>query len=274
MHLAQSATASEPTGFTGWVVDLMEVLGGPGAGLIIALENVFPPLPSELVLPLAGFTASQGNMGLISAIFWTTLGSLVGALALYGIGAALGRKRTRALATRMPLVKLSDVDKTEAWFAKHGTKAVFFGRMLPLFRSFISVPAGIERMRIGPFALLTTAGSLIWNTLFVLAGYLLGENWHLVEQYAGVFSKAVVAAVLLAIVYFVVNRIRQNRRESDDESPTELLEPVEDDEAPTQLIHQTNSTESATRLLEQARPARPDEPPRRTEAPTERVRRW
>lgn len=251
MLAVASAGTAELTGFTGWVVGIMETLGGPGAGLIIALENVCPPLPSELILPLAGFTASRGDMGLLSAIFWTTLGSLLGALALYGIGAGLGRERTRALAARIPLVKLSDIDKTEAWFLKHGTKAVFFGRMLPLFRSFISVPAGVERMPLGTFALLTTIGSLFWNTAFVLAGYMLGQNWHVVEQYAGMFSKGVVAAVLLAMGYFVIARIRANRRDSAlAEAPTEVFERVPSGsfaEAPTDVLDRVGDSTPAHR---------------------------
>ncbi|MCI2423404.1 DedA family protein [Saccharopolyspora sp. K220] len=231
-----AATSAEPTGFTAWVIAVMEALGGPGAGLIIALENVFPPIPSEVILPLAGFTASQGGMSLIGAILWTTLGSLVGALALYGIGAKLGRDRTRAIAAKLPLVKVSDIDKTEAWFAKHGVKAVFFGRMIPLFRSFISIPAGVERMRLTAFVLFTTLGSLIWNTVFVLAGYLLGEHWYLVEEYGGLLSRAVLITAILTIAAFVVLRIRNNRRERESaEAPTVQFARIHS-EAPTEEI--------------------------------------
>ncbi len=222
MNVTYLASAGEQEGgIVGWVTSVMEALGGPGAGLLIALENLFPPLPSEIILPLAGFTASQGSMSLPGAIFWTTLGSIVGALALYGVGALLGRDRTRAIADKLPLIKLSDVDKTEAWFAKHGTKAVFFGRMVPIFRSLISIPAGIERMSLVTFLIFTTLGSLIWNTALTMAGYLLGESWWVVEQYVGVFSKAVAAIVALALVYFVVARLvqsRRNRNHSDDRS--------------------------------------------------------
>ena len=139
------AAAAEPalTGLAAWAVDVMETLGAPGAGLAIALENLFPPLPSEVILPLAGFTASQGSFSLAEVLVWTTLGSVVGALVLYGIGAALGRERTRAIARAVPLVDVADVDRTEAWFLRHGRKAVVLGRMIPLFRSLISVPASI-----------------------------------------------------------------------------------------------------------------------------------
>jgi membrane protein DedA with SNARE-associated domain len=233
------SSAPELTGIVGWVVNLMDSLGAPGVGLAIALENVFPPLPSEVFLPLAGFAASRGDMSVVAAIIWTTLGSLVGALALYGIGAALGRDRLRAIVDRMPLVNLSDVDKAEEWFARHGNKAVFFGRMVPLVRSMISVPAGVERMPLLLFAALTAAGSLIWNTGFVLAGYALGESWPVVEQYAGIASKVVLAVVVLAVLVFVGRRVRQRRNgqadvvaEESADSPTEKL-PVVAAESPT-----------------------------------------
>lgn len=214
MNAAHLAAASEQTnGVVGWVTTVMETIGGPGAGMAIALENLFPPIPSEVILPLAGFTASQGHMSLPGAIAWTTLGSLFGAVVLYAIGALFGRERTRAIAARLPLVKVSDIDRTEAWFARHGGKAVFFGRMVPIFRSFISIPAGIERMPITTFLALTALGSLIWNTVFVLTGYLLGENWRAVERYVGAYSKAVVAVVVLAVAYFVVSRVIKARRD-------------------------------------------------------------
>ena len=148
--LASVATANSDGsalgGVADWAVSVMETIGAPGAGLAIALENLFPPLPSEVILPLAGFTASQGNFSLVAALIWTTLGSVIGAWALYGLGAWLGRRRMRALVSKVPLVDLEDVDKVEAWFNRHGAKAVFFGRMIPIFRSLISIPAGIERM--------------------------------------------------------------------------------------------------------------------------------
>lgn len=192
----------------------MEWLGAPGAGVLIALENIFPPLPSEVILPLAGFTASQGGFHLWEALLWTTAGSVLGALVLYAVGAALGLDRTIAVAGRIPLIQTSDIDKTVAWFRKHGSKAVFFGRMLPVFRSLISIPAGIERMPLPSFLLLTLAGSAIWNTVFVVAGYQLGENWHRVEHYAEYFQYLVIVAVGLAALAFIGHRLRSQRRQS------------------------------------------------------------
>ncbi|WP_433248380.1 DedA family protein [Streptosporangium sp. CA-135522] len=197
---------------TDWLVGLMESLGAPGAGLAIALENLFPPLPSEVILPLAGFTAARGEIDLLDVLLWTTAGSVVGALALYWVGALLGRERTLALAARIPLLKVSDIDKTEAWFLRHGRKTVLFGRMIPIFRSLISIPAGVERMPLGVFTLLTTVGSFIWNAIFVLAGHVLGENWSLVETYVGVGTNVVIALVLLVVLVFVGVRLSERRK--------------------------------------------------------------
>ena len=218
-----STDGSALGGVAEWAVNIMEVIGAPGAGLAIALENLFPPLPSEVILPLAGFAASQGNFSLPAALIWTTLGSVVGALALYLLGAWLGRDRMRRLVSKVPLVDLEDVDKVEAWFNRHGYKAVFFGRMIPIFRSLISIPAGIERMPVWKFLGLTTAGSLIWNSIFVFSGFYLGESWHIVEEYAGVFQKIVIVACILVAVWFVVSKVRSHRRKKSVQPP----EPVE-----------------------------------------------
>jgi membrane protein DedA with SNARE-associated domain len=157
------------TGLVDWSVSLMEVIGPAGAALAIALESVFPPLPSEVVLPMAGLTASLGSFTLAEALIWTTLGSIAGAFLLYGLGAWLGVSRLRAVAAKVPLLHPEDIDRTVAWFTRHGGKAVFFGRMVPLFRSLISIPAGVTRMPLWKFGLLTAAGSALWNTIFVLA---------------------------------------------------------------------------------------------------------
>jgi membrane protein DedA with SNARE-associated domain len=205
-----SAAGEDLDGVAAWAVDLMETLGGPGAGLAIALENLFPPMPSEVILPLAGFTASRGDFTLVSALVWTTLGSMVGAVVMYYLGAALGRERMYAIWDRLPLVSLEDLERTEAWFDRHGTKAVFFGRMVPLFRSLVSVPAGIRRMPLPQFLLLTLAGSAIWNTVFVLAGYQLGERWHLVEGYAGRFQTLVLVVVGVLVAWWLVVKVRRD----------------------------------------------------------------
>jgi len=209
---ALAASGVPDSGLAGWTVDLMDKLGLFGAGLAVSLDNFFPPIPSEIILPLAGFAASQGTFSLAGALVATTIGSVFGACVLYWLGAIFGRDRAAWVFEKTPLLKVSDLERTEAWFAKHGGKAVFFGRMVPIFRSLISLPAGVERMNFAAFFALTTAGSAIWNSIFVIAGYRLGENWDAVEPYASLFQKLVIGLVLLVIAVFVFVRVRELRR--------------------------------------------------------------
>ena len=219
-----SSDTSWLSGLLDWTVSLMDVIGPAGAGVAIALENLFPPLPSEVVLPMAGLAASSGSFTLFEALAWTTAGSIVGALLLYGLGASVGVDRLRRIAARVPLLNPEDVDRTVGWFHRHGSRAVFFGRMIPIFRSLISIPAGVARMPVWRFILLTGAGSLIWNCVFVLAGYLLGESWHIIERYADVLQYLVIGGAALAVAWFAFVRTRAavaaSRRRSS---------PVEDD---------------------------------------------
>jgi len=204
-----------------WVVSLMDLIGPPGAAVAVGLDNLFPPIPSEVILPLAGLAASRGSFTLAEAIGWTTFGSVFGAYILYVLGRVLGADRLTRVAEKIPLMKGEDVTKTVAWFERHGAVAVFFGRMVPLFRSLISIPAGVSKMPWWKFGLLTTAGSLIWNSIFVLAGFFLGENWHVVEQYAGILQNIVLVVVAVLVVWFLVVRIRaavRGRRESTEDA--------------------------------------------------------
>ncbi|WP_415977070.1 DedA family protein [Rhodococcus sp. 077-4] len=209
-----AAADTDLGGIAGWAVNLMEAIGGPGAGIAVAAENFFPPLPSEIILPLAGFTASQGGMSLLSALFWTTAGSVIGAFVLYWLGLKLGRDRMYAIVGKIPFVGTEDLTKADDWFTRHGRSAVFFGRMIPVVRSGISIPAGVSRMPILQFLIYTTLGSLIWNSIFVLAGYFLGENWHYVENYASVFQYVVIGIVVALISWFVVKKLRSRRVEA------------------------------------------------------------
>ncbi|MRK00043.1 DedA family protein [Aeromicrobium yanjiei] len=210
-----ASTGNAPdSGLAGWTVDLMDKLGLFGAGLAVGMDNVFPPIPSEVILPLAGFAASQGTFSLAGALVATTLGSVTGAVILYWLGAIFGRDRAALVFEKVPLLKVSDMEKTEAWFLKHGSAAVFFGRMVPIFRSLISLPAGVEKMNFWLFLLLTTLGSAIWNSIFVVTGYRLGKNWDEVEPYADAFQKLVILAVVVVIVGFVFLRVRDMRRSS------------------------------------------------------------
>ncbi|WP_313451057.1 DedA family protein [Brevibacterium casei] len=213
-----SGAAENLSGFSAWTVRIMETLGPIGVGFLVFLDNIFPPIPSELVLPLAGFTASRGQLSLVLAIVFATIGSVVGAVLLYAIGRWIGLDRIVRVAVKMPLVDVADVHKTVSWFDRHGDKAVFFGRMIPIFRSLISIPAGMRAMPMVKFIFLTAAGSTIWNTVLIVAGFLLGENWSIVETYAGYFQTLVIAVVVIAVVVWIVLKVRSRRRRSRAET--------------------------------------------------------
>jgi membrane protein DedA with SNARE-associated domain len=213
-RVALAATGQDPsqlTGLAGFAVDVVERLGPVGVGLLVAAENLFPPLPSEVILPVAGYVASQGQMDLVLAIIGATLGSYVGALALYWLGALLGRRRLHRIAEKMPLVDVADVEKAEEWFSRYGSAAVLFGRCIPLVRSFISIPAGIERMPLLKFSLYTLLGSAVWNSIFVVAGYQLGTRWTDVGKYSDPINYAVVVVIGLLVIRFVVKRLLRAR---------------------------------------------------------------
>jgi len=231
MNVAQGQ--SELNGIAGWAEGVMESLGEIGVGLLIALENLFPPLPSELILPLAGFTASEGELNVVLVIVAATLGSLFGALALYGLGAFLGHDRACRLADRLPLVDSGEFNKATRWFSEHGNKAVLFGRMVPVVRSLVSVPAGIERMPLVRFSLYTTLGSALWNTIFVLAGYMLREKWHDAEKYANWAMYAVLALFVLWTVKFVVTRLHRDPLPPSDSACGDDRTAGDDDRRPT-----------------------------------------
>ncbi|EPD71104.1 hypothetical protein HMPREF1219_00041 [Corynebacterium pyruviciproducens ATCC BAA-1742] len=199
---------------TSWVTSLMETLGAPGVGIAIFLESAFPPIPSEVVLPLAGFTASQGSMGLVAAIVWATVGSLLGAYLLYFVGHLVGADRLRKIADWLWLVEAADVDKSIAWFDKYGSPSVFFGRMVPGIRSLISIPAGIDRMGLVKFTLWTTLGSAIWNSILVYLGFTLGENWHTVTDYMEEFSLIIKILLVIAFVALTIWLVRRQRKSS------------------------------------------------------------
>ncbi len=200
---------------TTWVTSLMETLGAPGVGIAIFLESAFPPIPSELVLPLAGFTASQGSMSLIAAMVWATTGSLLGAYLLYFVGHAVGAERLRKVADWMWLTEAEDVDKSIAWFDEYGSASVFIGRMVPGIRSLISIPAGIDRMGLVTFTAWTVLGSTIWNILLVYLGFTLGENWHRVTEYMEEFSFIVKIILVVAVVALTVWLVRRQSKKKN-----------------------------------------------------------
>ena len=192
-----------------WIVGLMETLGAPGVGIAILLENLFPPIPSEVVLPLAGFTVAQGSLNMVSVFIWSVLGSVIGAYILYGVGAWLGLERLRKIADWMWLVRASDVDASMDFFNKYGKPSVFIGRLIPGVRSLISIPAGLGKMNLLTFGLWTTLGSGIWNAILIYLGYILGDNWEKATEYADTYSNVIYVVLILIILGFLVFFIRR-----------------------------------------------------------------
>jgi membrane protein DedA with SNARE-associated domain len=205
---------------SGWVADVIESLGYWGLAFLVALENVFPPIPSEIVLPLAGFLTGQGRMNYFLAVGAATAGSVTGALVLYGVGYSFGEHRVRAIIRswgRWLGFKEEDVDKADEWFDTYGGIAVMTGRVVPIIRSLISIPAGLRKMAMGKFIFFTTLGSLTWNSLLIGAGWILGDNWEQVEHYVEYLQYVVIAAVLIIGVLWVWFRILKPWRESRQE---------------------------------------------------------
>ncbi|MFD3684351.1 DedA family protein [Nocardiopsis sp. NPDC058631] len=212
----------EYEGFIGWVLSLMTTLGEPGVGVALFIETFFPPMPSEAVLPGAGFLAYDGHMNVWLAIVWATVGCLVGAWGFYAIGALLGRDRTKWLVEKTPLLEVEDFYKAERFFARFGGLAVLLGRCVPLVRSFISVPAGIERMPILKFSVYTVIGSAVWNSIWIGLGYAFGPAIKpILVQWSGLISNIVLAVIALLFLWFVVVRVRKLlRARPADNAPT------------------------------------------------------
>ncbi|MPY68301.1 DedA family protein [Deinococcus sp. SDU3-2] len=197
-----------------WVQGLMDSMGYLGILLLMILENLFPPIPSELIMPSAGFAAARGDMNLAVVILMGVLGSVIGTLPLYYIGRAFGEERLVAWADKYgKWLTLSgkDIRKADDWFDRHGTKAVLFGRMVPGIRSLLSLPAGMSEMPMPKFLIYSAIGSALWATALATAGYVLGENYDRVEQYISPISKIVLVAVVVAAVAWFLKRRREQQ---------------------------------------------------------------
>ncbi|MEY2849051.1 MAG: hypothetical protein RI885_1718 [Actinomycetota bacterium] len=205
-------TTGDLGGILGFVTSLISALGEWGVGLATLLETVFPPIPSEIVLPLAGFLASQGEMNVVLVLVASTIGAYLGALVLYWLGAALGLERAITLLSKVPLVDRDDFEKAAGWFSRHGRSAIFFGRLIPGVRSLISLPAGAERMPLGVFSAFTIAGSGLWNSLLVMLGVALGSQYELIDQYSQYLDYAVYAVVAALLTALVIRATRRRLR--------------------------------------------------------------
>lgn len=201
------------TGLLEWIISVLESVGYLGLVLLIALENIFPPIPSEIILPLTGFLIEQGKMNFIGALLASTTGSILGALFLYILSSKLGEHRVYQIADAygkyLGLSK-EDIQKSITWFRKHGTKLVFFGRVIPTIRSIVSIPAGIAGMSIQKFILYTALGSAIWNTVLISIGWILGDKWEEVQKYTKILEYGVWIVAAFGVGWLAWKKRRTN----------------------------------------------------------------
>ncbi len=204
-----AASGSNLEGVAGWMASLIGALGPAGVGLIILLETVFPPIPSEAVLPAAGYLAAAGDLGFAATLVWATVGSVAGALALYWAGAALGEVRLGRIAERLPLMSAGDVERAWAVFDRWSQPAVFWGRLVPGVRSLVSIPAGAQRMPLGRFLALTAAGSALWNAALMTAGWWLGDRYGATASVSHWINIGLAVGAIGFVAWFTLRRLRR-----------------------------------------------------------------
>jgi membrane protein DedA with SNARE-associated domain len=195
-----------------WITDIMNQFGYIGIFLLIALENIFPPIPSEVILTFGGFMTTTTNMSIIGVIIAATLGAVAGAVVLYGIGLLVDVRRIEWLVDKWGhILRLTkeDVHRANHWFDKYGAWTVFFCRLVPLIRSLISIPAGMSHMNFWLFLLFTTLGTLIWNVILVNLGAAVGSSWTTIVDYMDIYSSIIYIVLFLLLVLFIVLFIKK-----------------------------------------------------------------
>lgn len=214
-----ATTSTNLDGVAGWMATLIDALGAAGVGVIILLETVFPPIPSEAVLPAAGYLSAVGDLGFTATLVWATVGSVAGALALYWAGAAIGEDRLGSIAERLPLMSATDVERAWAVFDRWSQPAVFWGRLVPGVRSLVSIPAGAQRMPLGRFLALTATGSAAWNAALMAAGLWLGDRYGTTASVSHWISVTLAAGAVGFVGWFALRRFRRARHRADNPTP-------------------------------------------------------
>lgn len=203
------------------IINIITSLGYRGIGLLMFAENLFPPIPSELIMPLAGFTVAQGKMNFALAVLAGVMGTIFGALPWYYVGRIVGEQRIKRLADKYGkwiTVSSKDIDKAKGWFERYGNNAVLFGRIVPGVRTLISLPAGINEMPLMPFLIYSTIGTTLWVLFLTGAGYLLGNNYKLVDVYLAPVSKGVLVLILVAFAVWIFRKKQQSKRRRDSKN--------------------------------------------------------
>ncbi len=196
---------------TNFAINLVSNLGYPGIVLAMAAENIFPPIPSEAIMPLAGYLTTTGRFNLLLTILSGVLGSLIGAIVLYYIGVWAGNLAFRKFLDRYGrflMTTSKDLDAAEKWFERHGEKSVLFARMVPIVRSIISIPAGFVEMPLKKFMIFTTIGTTAWTTLLAVVGVVLGENWEKIGPWMKRFDVVVMGIILVLVGYYVFRKLK------------------------------------------------------------------
>jgi len=197
-----------------WIVVFLSQYGYVGIGLLIALENIFPPIPSEIILTFGGFLASQSNMHIWLVSLSATAGSVAGALVLYGVGRLVSPQRILWILDRwgrVLRVRKRDLKRAESWFVRRGSLTVFLCRFVPIVRSLISIPAGMARMSMGKFLLYTVLGTAVWNTVLIYLGALAGSNWEHILRYLDTYSDIACAALALACIFLFLWYLKKRK---------------------------------------------------------------
>jgi membrane protein DedA with SNARE-associated domain len=209
--VAAAGSTDNLGGLVGFAARGIEDLGEWGVGLFTLAETVLPPIPSEVILPLAGYLAKQGLLNLVLVFITSTLGAYVGALLLYWLGARLGLERSIRGLSRLPLMERQDFENAADWFSRHGRSSIFFGRLFPGVRSLISLPAGASNMHLATFSVYTLAGTGLWNGTLIGLGYALGSQYQVIEQYSRLLNIAVYVALGLTVAWLVVRAVRRSK---------------------------------------------------------------
>lgn len=200
------------------VIDIIDKFGYIGITLLIAIENLFPPIPSEVILGFGGFATSFTKLTVFGVIIASTVGSVLGAIVLYSIGRILNKERLEKIVQgkvgKVLRLKIEDIEKADAWFDKKGKITVLFCRCIPIVRSLISIPAGMSGMKFAPFLFLTTIGSLVWNTILTVLGAVAGENWPTIASYVDRYSTLTLILLILAFIVFVYLFYKNRKKQS------------------------------------------------------------
>ncbi|MEF2663055.1 MAG: DedA family protein [Bacilli bacterium] len=199
-----------------FILHIIEQFGYFGVFFLILIENVFPPIPSEVILLISGFFSSYTSLSVFYMILASTLGSFLGAIILYYIGKIFNKERLKKIVNgrlgKILFLKESDIDKADEWFDNKGNKSVFFCRFVPIVRSLISIPAGMSEMPMGKFIIYTICGSMIWNTVLICLGYRLGSNWEYVLTILDKYQMVVIVILVIIFGYVIIKFYRKKRK--------------------------------------------------------------